>query len=98
MLESEKLVHLVPKRETCCKSWLRHGGSVSGAGLVIAVLAVFAIMTVSIGVGIASQAGDPVIAAAGDIACDPNNPNFKGGNGTPNGCAEVRTSNKLATD
>jgi hypothetical protein len=65
MLENGKLVHLVSKREICCKSWLRHG-NISGAGLVIAVLAVFAIMTASIGVGIASQAGDPVIAAAGE--------------------------------
>ena len=46
----------------------------------------------------ATQAGDPVIAAAGDIACDPNDPNFHSGNGTTNGCAQQRTSNQLKTD
>ena len=30
--------------------------------------------------------GDPVIAAAGDIACDPANPDYNQGNGTPNTC------------
>jgi acid phosphatase type 7 len=67
-------------------------------GLAIAVLALFAALTARVDVGTASQAGDPVIAAAGDIACDPNDPNFKGGNGTTNGCAELRTSNQLKTD
>ena len=38
-------------------------------------------------------AGDPVIAAAGDIACDPADPNFNNGAGTPNGCHQRATSN-----
>src|SRR5579885_169784 len=46
----------------------------------------------------ASEGGDPVIAAAGDIACDPDSPNFKGGNGTANGCAQGKTAAQLATD
>src|SRR3954453_10583171 len=29
---------------------------------------------------------DPVLAAAGDIACDPTNPAFTGRNGTPAAC------------
>ena len=50
-------------------------------------------------IGIAATVeGDPVIAAAGDIACDPNDPNFKSGNGTVNACAQMRTSNQLRTD
>ncbi len=40
-------------------------------------------------------AGDPVIAAAGDIACDPANANFKGGNGTSANCRQKYTSDLL---
>jgi hypothetical protein len=35
---------------------------------------------------------DPVVAAAGDIACDPDRPNFNGGNGTPELCHMRQTS------
>jgi hypothetical protein len=36
--------------------------------------------------------GGPVIAAAGDIACDPSYPNFNGGRGTADECHEAGTS------
>jgi hypothetical protein len=36
-----------------------------------------------------------VIAAAGDIACDPADPNFNAGNGTTNSCHEKKTSDLL---
>jgi hypothetical protein len=39
---------------------------------------------------------DPVIAAAADIACDPNQTAFNGGNGTNTDCRELGTSNLLA--
>jgi chitodextrinase len=39
-----------------------------------------------------SAAGDPVIAAAGDIACDPSNSNFNGGNGVSNSCRQKAVS------
>jgi hypothetical protein len=39
--------------------------------------------------------GDPVIAAAGDIACDPAARGFHDGNGTANGCSALKTSNLL---
>jgi hypothetical protein len=42
-----------------------------------------------------SPAGDPVIAAAGDIACDPTNANFNGGSGTATACQQQATSNLL---
>ena len=38
---------------------------------------------------------DPVVAAAGDIACDPSNANFNGGNGASNSCRQLYTSNLL---
>jgi calcineurin-like phosphoesterase family protein len=43
-------------------------------------------------------ASDPVIAAAGDIACDPANSNFNGGNGTSGACNETATSNLVLSD
>src|SRR5512146_977053 len=42
-----------------------------------------------------SAASDPVIAAAGDIACDPANANFNSGNGTSNNCRQKYTSDLL---
>jgi hypothetical protein len=38
---------------------------------------------------------DPVIAAAGDIACDPTDPGFNSGNGTSGRCQQKATSNLL---
>ncbi|MCW2990524.1 MAG: hypothetical protein JWM73_1118 [Solirubrobacterales bacterium] len=38
---------------------------------------------------------DPVVAAAGDIACDPASPDFNGGLGIPRHCGQLRTSNLL---
>jgi len=37
----------------------------------------------------------PVIAAAGDIACDPSQPDFNGGNGTTTDCRMLATSKLL---
>jgi hypothetical protein len=43
----------------------------------------------------AARAADPVIAAAGDIACDPTDPSFNGGKGTPDDCRMRATSDLL---
>jgi hypothetical protein len=40
----------------------------------------------------AARAADPVIAAVGDIACDPNDPRYNGGDGTPTACRQRATS------
>jgi YD repeat-containing protein len=42
-----------------------------------------------------AQAADPVIAAAGDIACDPADANFNGGLGTTSACRQMHTSDLL---
>jgi hypothetical protein len=42
-----------------------------------------------------SPPGDPVIAAAGDIACDPIAPGFNGGLGTATDCRQQSTSDLL---
>ena len=39
--------------------------------------------------------GDPVVAAAGDIACDPADPSFNGGQGTATACRQMATSDLL---
>jgi hypothetical protein len=44
---------------------------------------------------VALAASDPVIAAAGDIACDPAHANFNGGNGNSNSCRQRYTSDLL---
>jgi Fibronectin type III domain/Calcineurin-like phosphoesterase len=41
------------------------------------------------------SSGDPVIAAAGDIACGPGDSRWNGGAGTPGACQELATSNIL---
>jgi len=42
-----------------------------------------------------SAQGDPVVAAAGDIACDPRDGNFAGGAGTANACRMKATADLL---
>jgi hypothetical protein len=44
----------------------------------------------------ASAAGDPVIAAAGDVACDPSASAFHSGNGTASACRQKYTAALLA--
>ena len=44
---------------------------------------------------VALAASDPVIATAGDIACDPGESNFNGGNGTLTLCRQKYTSDLL---
>jgi chitodextrinase len=39
--------------------------------------------------------GDPVVAAAGDIACDPSSSSFNAGNGSSNSCRQKYTSDLL---
>jgi calcineurin-like phosphoesterase family protein len=43
----------------------------------------------------AARAADPVIAAAGDIACETNDLFYNGGNGTPTACRQRATSDLL---
>src|SRR5215212_6543123 len=43
----------------------------------------------------AAATSDPVIAAAGDIACDPGNRSFNAGKGTLRSCRQQYTANLL---
>jgi hypothetical protein len=42
-----------------------------------------------------ARAADPVIAAAGDIACSASSSSYNGGAGTSTKCRQVYTSNLL---
>ena len=44
---------------------------------------------------VAKATTDPVITAAGDIACDPASSAFNNGNGTSSACRQLYTSNLL---
>ncbi len=66
----------------------------------IAVAALFlSLLVATIGklqsVSRASASSDPVVAAAGDIACDPRDPNYMAGLGTSSACRGLYTSNLL---
>lgn len=70
------------------------------AALVLAILLALLPFVGRFGVGgsggeQAAAAGDPVIAAAGDIACDPSNANFNAGNGKSGACMQKATYNLL---
>jgi hypothetical protein len=63
------------------------------------------VLALGVGIGHAAQAyavdqfsGDPVVAAVGDMACDPSDPNFNGGLGTATNCAEARVSAQMAAE
>ena len=43
----------------------------------------------------ATPTGDPIVAVAGDIACDPTSPNYNNGNGTADRCQQLATSDLL---
>jgi acid phosphatase type 7 len=49
-------------------------------------------------VGAGGPPGDPVLAAVGDIACDPANPLFNQGYGTPTACAQMVVSDLILAD
>jgi acid phosphatase type 7 len=63
----------------------------SARRLLIAAAASAALM----GITAAEAGADPVIAAAGDIACDPADPGYNGGAGTQDRCQQRATSNLL---
>ena len=44
-----------------------------------------------------ARAADVVVFAAGDIACDPADPSFNGGNGTATACRQKATANVMPT-
>ena len=75
------------------------GGSIArdhlGRGWLLLSLPIFVAVAAAFA-GVASRAAaDPVIAAAGDIACSPSSSSFNGGAGTSTKCRQRYTSNLL---
>jgi fibronectin type 3 domain-containing protein len=58
-------------------------------------LALVVVLLLALSWPTAADAADPVIAAAGDIACSPSSSNYNGGNGTSDACRMKYTSNLL---
>ena len=63
--------------------------------VVLQMVSCTSLMAVVPDVPIRAIINDPVIAAAGDIACDPNSQSFNGGNGTDTHCRQKYTSDLL---
>jgi chitodextrinase len=63
--------------------------------LALASLRLAAVAPAAYAASGAAAVGDPVIAAAGDISCDPANSNWNGGNGTSQNCRQKHTSDLL---
>jgi Bacterial Ig domain/Chitobiase/beta-hexosaminidase C-terminal domain/Calcineurin-like phosphoesterase len=72
----------------------RNGRTVAAAALGLTLAASLAVLG-PLAPSHSVAAGDPVIAAAGDIACDPLNGGFNNGAGTTTDCLELATSNLL---
>jgi hypothetical protein len=74
------------------------------ARTVTVLLGLAAAAAVSVGVPAgptavaSSTSGDTVIAAVGDMACDPSNPGYNNGDGTETQCGERRTSDAVLGD
>jgi hypothetical protein len=65
-------------------------------GLIFSLFVPLAVPnTPSRNIEVALADSDPVIAAAGDIACDPGNSHFNNGNGDSNACRQKYTSDLL---
>lgn len=69
-------------------------GLLAVVGLAAAVLLARATSVGDTPVAVAATS-DPVIAAAGDIACDPASSSFNGGNGSSNSCRQKHVSDLL---
>lgn len=63
--------------------------------LAVALAAAAAALALA-GFSSGATVADPVVMAAGDIACDPGNPSFNGGNGTFDKCRQKYTAQQLA--
>ena len=61
----------------------------------LTLLAVFVMATAALMAPPLARAADPVVAAAGNIACDPASPYFAGGAGTAANCHQSETAGLL---
>ena len=74
----------------------RRLGSLFSLAILIALVCLSAVPGgLARDLSMALAASDPVVAAAGDIACDPASSSFNGGNGTSGACRQKYTSDML---
>jgi len=77
------------------RRWAAIAAGLAFIGTVGLISALSPPVSVAATAGQQAQGSDPVIAAAGDIACDPSNSNFNGGNGASSSCRQKYTSDLL---
>src|SRR5215216_5587340 len=76
---------------------LGHQGTAGPASLILSLCLALAMAVATLAAPSAALAADPIIAAAGDIACDPNSAYFNGGAGDATHCHEQTTSDLLTS-
>lgn len=72
-----------------------HKLAIATAGFLVVAATLVVPVTGSTGAAAVGAVADPTIAAAGDIACGPSDPNYNNGNGTATACRMKYTSNLL---
>src|SRR5207302_10753569 len=82
-------------RHTMYRSFTKLGICSALAVVLVMVVIIVLERRPALGLLAAAVAVDPIIAAAGDIACDAVDPEFNAGAGTPTRCRERDTSNLL---
>ena len=85
------------ERPTCTTRRRRTTAAPARVLPVAALLLMLAAAVAARPAAAAAPQRDPLIAAAGDVACNPADPNFNGGEGTERNCAQKRTSDLLLT-
>lgn len=73
----------------------RRRPSARARSLLVALLVLTWMTTSAAGARPVAAASDPVVAAAGDIACDPSNSRFNAGQGVGSTCRQLAVSNLL---
>lgn len=68
---------------------------VTGIGIFLILVFFFSLVVFMLHIVSVNAQSDPVIAAVGDIACDPSSSSFRGGNGTSSNCRQKYTSDLL---
>jgi len=75
-----------------------HGVGAAAIAALVAVVFVSSAAAARQGHAHATTPPDPLIAAAGDIACDPSSSNFRNGNGTSSSCKQKATSDLVRSE
>ena len=86
-----------PGRDRSCGPSRTRLSTAGRLGLAALGLLATTVLAVARPAGVAFAAADPVLVAAGDIACEPANVNYNSGNGQNNACQMKATANEIAS-